>query len=523
MPGADAQTKVLIARGYVKQKKTALAANYFEKVYKQDKKWIKGKKTPIKVLFNNKKYAIAGDLATEYLKSTDSKDPQVREIQVKSFEATKASPSVLRKSMNEMVALDPGTKNWWLKLAKLDLEAKDTAKAIQHSKTWVERHPKSVAGYKFLVPLIKDRKKEQATYVMCLDKLIELEPKQAGAKRLELGFLRYQQKDYVSAEKMLSESSKTYSKNAKLWFTLGKIRSRSEFKGTGVPEYEKAFQLEPTNLKYARTISGLLKDDKQIKANLKLFQLLGKNSPTVTERIKLAKSLYLNGNYPASAREWDGLLKMDQAFATSEPMSVRSFLKADQLGKAIKYAGNFAKDLDFNKTLADKLYAKGQKKEAVHYYEIVWGLQATDAKVAIRMAQIYEGLNQTKKAMNAYSRAMELKPDDKTLPKKYMELAAKLKDPGEKRTAFEYVVAKDPKAHAAHYELAQIYLKQKDQNAAYRSLDNALKISPKNTTYMKMLPQVIRTDAQIANNFTRLGYCITTKNTARREFWPQIT
>ena len=83
-----------------------------------------------------------------------------------------------------------------------------------------------------------------------------------------------------------------------------------------------------------------------------------------------------------------------------------------------------------NHSLGDKLFGRGQRKDAAKYYERAWSLQSSDEKLITRLAEIYESLGQTKKAMDSYARAMEINPKDKLKQKKYMEMASKLKDSG---------------------------------------------------------------------------------------------
>jgi tetratricopeptide (TPR) repeat protein len=521
--GADLHLKMLLARGYALHKDPASARKYYQQVYQKDKKLLKGRKGPIITFYNNKKYKLAAKLAGEYLASTDSSDRKIKEIQVKSLENSKAGNAELRRAIKELIALDAGTKAWWLNLARLDLAAKDTAAAIKHAKIWIERNPESINGYSFILPLVSGRKGEEKTYQIVLNRLIKTGPKDKAPEwRLELGFFLYWQKNLPEAEKLLSKSSKKYPKNARLWYTLGKIYETPGFKGNGKEQFKKAYELEPKKVEYVRTYASFLNSHKEIKENLKLFKFLVKNKPEPLERIKLAKAYYLNEDYAYSARAWG---EVSSTLLANEVMAMHCYLKLGQVEEVLKYAKNFPNDYELNLTLARKLVGEGRKKDAIHFFKTAWALKKSDPAILKEMAAIYEYLLQKDKALEvwkqysetqlkakkrsevklAYEHMLKLGKFNFTFTEKLLTMYLEDGDLDKLEAQLKAIIAKQPKFPDAHFWMAKMYLKRNQSGMALEPLHKAIKLAPGNIQYIELLGGIFYASDEFARVVGTLG------------------
>ncbi|MFC1585138.1 tetratricopeptide repeat protein, partial [Fibrobacterota bacterium] len=518
----DPYTKLLLAQAFALNKQNSAARKYYRQVYQKDKKLLKGRRRPVLIFFQSKKYSLAAELAREYLDSTDSRDREIREIQVKSYQKTKADKVELHKAMSELVLLDSGTRAWWLDLARLDLDSKDTTAALEHAKIWVERNPKSEEGYSFLLPLVSSLKEEEKTYMTALTRLIEIGPKQKlELRHLELGLLLYKQKNFPEAEKLLSKSTRAFSMNPELWYTLGKIYNSPEFKGTGKEQFQKANKLEPRNPEYARTYASFLTSDAEIKANLRVFKRLENNSPTDVERVKLAKSYYLNGDYASSARAWN---ELDSAIA-KEPLALQCYLKLGQLEELIKNAAHFSNDYQVNLVLAQKLLKEGRKKTALRFYEIAWGLDSSNSAMLADMASIHEYLYHKQKAMetwetygdlqlksknrnqakSAYEHVLRLGEKDYKFKEQLMKLYLEDNDLDKLETMLKGILKEKADLHEAHFWMAKMYVKRNQSGKAVDFLNKAITYAPDNLQYIEMLGTIYYLHGELSKVVKVLG------------------
>ena len=333
-PGARPELQALAARGYAKKKNSLMASRLFADVYAKAPKLLEGNRDAIVTLYDAKNYELSGSLAEKFL-NTNSTDKPIREIQVNSYLETKKPAEKLRSAIIALSSIDSaGATKWSMRLAELDLSVRDTSMAILHSRQWLEKNPRGVDGWKFLLPLVAKRPGQEDVYIQVLEKLVVLEPANRARYDLELGNLYFDKGNFEEAEKSLSNAVKTSPANAKLWYRLGETEIKLHKDKESIPKFGRAYQLDPTNLTYARSYSRNVTTKEEIKGNLPLFKTLNQSGPSVEERKKLAISYFLNSDFPNSAKEWDWLLKADSSLAETEPMVSDAFMRSGQTAKA---------------------------------------------------------------------------------------------------------------------------------------------------------------------------------------------
>ena len=333
-PTAKPELQAMVARGYAKRKNNPLAAKLYAEAYAKNPKLVEGQREAVVAVYEVKNLELAGALAAAYL-ATDDKDRAIHEIQVNSYMATNKSPDKMRDAIKGLAALDPdGATKWSMKLAQLDLAAKDTLAAIGHAKEFLDKNPKNTEGWRFLAPLVARRTGQEDTYIGVLEKLVVLEPANRGRYDLELGNLYLDKGSFEDAEKSLLSASKASPANAALWFKLGETEVKLRKDKDAAEKYQRAYLLDKSNLTYARAYATSVDTKEEIKGNLPLFQLLSQNGPSVDERKKLAQAYFLTGDFAKAAVEFDWLIKGDPAYATTEPMVSESYMRSGQTAKA---------------------------------------------------------------------------------------------------------------------------------------------------------------------------------------------
>ncbi|MEO7427001.1 MAG: tetratricopeptide repeat protein, partial [Fibrobacteria bacterium] len=333
-PNAKPELQALVARGYAKRKNNAMAAKLYADAYAKNPKLLEGQREAVVTVYEAKNMELSGALAEKYL-LTDDKDRVIREIEVNSFIATNKPTDKLREAIKGLSALDPDAANKWaMRLAQLDLAARDTASAIEHAKDFLDKNPKNAEGWRFLAPLVAKRPGQEDTYISALEKLVQLEPANRGRYDLELANLYLAKGSYEEAEKSLLNASKASPANASLWFKLGETETKLRKDKEAAEKYQRAYLLDKGNLTYARAYAASVDSKDEIRANLPLFQLLAANGPSVDERRKLAQAYFLSGDYANAAKEFDALVKADASVGTSEPMVSEAYMRSGQTAKA---------------------------------------------------------------------------------------------------------------------------------------------------------------------------------------------
>ncbi len=104
-------------------------------------------------------------------------------------------------------------------------------------------------------------------------------------------------------------------------------------------------------------------------------------------------------------------------------------------------------------------------------------------------------------------------PRNKKSQTQYLNTVEKLKDSLELEKALDFVTRKDPKSHYAHFWQGQILLNKGDSAQAYKSLQKAYRLQPKNKQYRDMFLASISGDKQILNNFKLLTKVYSYKKT----------
>ena len=279
-PNAKPELQAMVARGYAKRKNNPMAAKLYADAYAKNPKLVEGQREAVVATYEVKNLELAGALAASYL-ATDDKDRAIREIQVNSYMATNKSPEKLRDAIKGLAALDPdGAAKWSMRLAQLDLAAKDTSAAIGHAREFLDKNPKNTEGWRFLVPLVSRRPGQEDTYITVLEKLVQLEPANRGRYDLELGNLYLAKGNFEDAERSLLSASKASPANAALWYKLGETETKLRKDKEAAEKYQRAYLLDRTNLTYARAYAASVDTKDEIKASLPLFQLLSQNGPS---------------------------------------------------------------------------------------------------------------------------------------------------------------------------------------------------------------------------------------------------
>ncbi|MEO6098074.1 MAG: tetratricopeptide repeat protein, partial [Fibrobacteria bacterium] len=330
-PAPTAQLLTLLGRGFSLYKNQAKAAEAYARVLRMDARLLEGHRQPIIDLYGVKEYSSAGILAERFL-TANPKDGDILRIHVDALAQTNAPPAKLRAAIQNLVAAEPYDDKWYLRLAELDLAAKDTAAALNHGREWAKMHPDDRRGQQFVEPLAF-KAKDGDLYFAALDNLARMDPANQAQYEVKMGYYFYENGKWSQAAEALGKLSASFPNDARFWYRLGSSQARLGREGSGVA-LEKAYRLEPGNAQYAHGFGAALADDADLKANLDVFRVIGRNNPDKVERRKLAHALFLAGDFGAAAREWDWFLSNDPGVTIADSTAGMSFLRAGQTAKA---------------------------------------------------------------------------------------------------------------------------------------------------------------------------------------------
>jgi tetratricopeptide (TPR) repeat protein len=475
-PGPSAPTLLLIGRGFSLFKNKEKAAEAYARVLRMDAKLIEGHRQPILDLSAVKNHADAARLADAYM-AKDPKDEEILRIRVASLDAINAPPARLRGAIRDLVAAEPYNDVWYLKLAELDLAAKDTAAALAHGREWTKQHPDDKRGLQFVEPLAA-KAKDADLYFTVLDNQARLEPANQAAYELKMGYFFFDQGKWSQACEVLGKLSASFPGEAKYWYRLGLSQAKLGREGADA-SLEKAYRLETANVEYARAFGAAISEDGALKANADVFRLLGRNRPDNGERRKLARALYLNGDYGTAAREWEALLALDPAAANDDSTAGLAFLKAGQVNRAKpileKRLAEHPRDVQLLATLSELYSKEGDGKRKMGMMERLVQEDQNVGDYLLRLARDKEKAGQAAEALAFYSQWTFRHQEDATALKAYRDLAERQKDTTSLIEALRYLTQIKGGDRAWRFQLAELYFARSGET---KELEELVKANP---------------------------------------------
>jgi DNA-binding SARP family transcriptional activator len=428
---------------------------------------------PILDLYAVKDYAAAGALAERYVQA-DGKDLEIRRLHASALAQANAPPARLRAALQGLVGIEPYNEDWYLRLAELDLAAGDRAAALKNAREWTKLHPDDAKGLRFLEPLAREAK-DSELYLATLDNLARVEP--ANAARHELGMAYHLQETgrHSHAVEIFAKLTGSFQADARFWHRYGTAQARIGREGAGAA-LERAYRLDPGNAEYARAFAASLTTDAGMRANLAVFkQLAAREGLNQKERVRLARALYLAGDFAASAREWDGLLASDPSLADST--AGLAYLKAGQTSKAKpllerRLAQN-PRDVGLLATLAELHGREGDGRKRMDLMERLVSEDQGHGDYLLRLAREKERAGQGADALRYYSQWVFRRQDDAGALAAYRSLADRQKDTSALIESLRYLTQL-PGADRAHkFQLAELYYTRSGETREIRELVKA--------------------------------------------------
>ncbi|MDB5048016.1 MAG: prsT [Fibrobacteres bacterium] len=475
-PAPTAQLLILLGRGFSLYRNQARAAEAYARVLRMEPKLLEGHRQPILDLYGVKDYAAAAALSERFL-AANPKDADILGINVSSLSETGAPPAKLRAAIQNLVAAEPYDDKWYYRLAELDLAARDTAGAIQHGREWTKMHPEDKRGLLFVEPLAA-KAKDGELYANTMDNLSRLDPSNQSAYDLKMGYFFFENGQWSQAAEALTKLSAAFPNDAKFWNRLGVSQVKLGRDGAELA-LEKAYRLQPDNPGYARGYAACLASDAELKANLDLFRMLGRNSPDKGEKHKLARALYLSGDYGAAAREWDWFLANDPNAVATDSTAGLSFLRAGQVNKAKpileKRLASNPRDVGLLATLSEVYAKEGDGKRKMGMMERLVQEDQTVGDYLLRLARDKDKAGQPAEALALYSQWTFRHPDDAAALKSYRDLAEKQKDTTALIEALRYLTQVKSPERAYRFQLSELYFARSGET---KELEELVKANP---------------------------------------------
>ncbi len=439
-----------------------------------------GNRDVLVTCFKGKNWPLVADLSVRYFKLHPDFDKEILQMQVMAYQNTGKSDDAIRGVLEQLLTLDEDDAGALLRLAELDLHARDTASTLQHLRACLMTHPNELRAYSMMLPLVDNRPDEVATYLVTLEKIALLD----STRRIDcwerLANLYEGHKNYREAHRLLSRLVRVRPKDPTLWFRLGKMRAELQLGDMGTAMFRRAWELEPQNLTYARTYAQTLRTRPEIAARLDLFRFLDAHAPLPQETHGLAIGLFYHGDYPASAAAWDRFFaRQPDARTDVEIEAAQAYWRTGQWAKALPFyemrLEHTLRPLYVLDTL-EALYAHvGNEDKRVKALQHLVQLDPTYKDFQLQLAQAREKHGQPAVAVDLYGQWTARHPRDLPPLLSMRRLADSLRDTAALETALRDLVQL-PKPQAAHIcQLAELdYL----QTGALEPLEHAVKIDP---------------------------------------------
>jgi tetratricopeptide (TPR) repeat protein len=450
------ELNLLLGRGYSAYKNRPRAAEAFAKVLSENPDLLDGMRQPILDLYAVKDYASAGALAERYVKK-EGNDVEVRRIHADALFRGDAPPARQRAAIQGLVDLEPYNETWYLRLARLDLAAGDQAAALKHAREWVRIHPDDPEGLRFIEPLAA-KAKDSDLYLGTLGSLARVD--QAGAARHELRMAEHLVAigKHSQAAEIMGKLAGSFQADAAFWHKYGSVQAKLGREGAGAA-LEKAYKLDPGNMEYARGFAASLTTDDAMRANLAVFKTLSRDGMTLKERARLARALYLSGDYRSSAKEWDGILGSDPSLADST--AGLAYLKSGQAAKAKplleKRLAEDPGDVLLLATLAELYGREGDQKKRMGAMERLVQEDHSHGDYVLRLAREKERAGAGAEALRYYSQWTFRHQDDANALLAFRNLAEKMKDTSSLMESLRYLTRLAGADRAHGFQLAELY------------------------------------------------------------------
>ncbi len=475
-PAPTPQLLVLLGRGYSVYKNQARAAEAYGRVLAANPKLLEGHRQPILDLFAVKDYPAAEQLVEKVIVK-DPKDVDMRRIQVACLSETHAPPAKLRAAIGALVALEPYDDKWYLRLAELDLAARDSTAARLHAREWVKMHPDDKRGLEFLEPLAFKAHDEEA-YFSALDNMARLDPANQAAFDLKMAYYQYEAGKYSLAAEALGKLASAYPNDARFWNRLGVSLLKLGRDNASEP-LGKAYHLEPGNLEYARNFAASLSEDAELKANAEVFKTLRRGPMTMGENRKLARALFLTGDYSSSARIWDLLAAADPDSAVTDSTAGLAYLRSGQVNKAKpllekRLAAN-PRDVSLLATLAEMYSRQGDAKGKMAAMEKLVQEDGSVGDYVLRLARDKEKAGQAAEALSLYSQWTFKHADDVPALKSFHDLADRQKDTTSLIDALRMLARIPGTDRGYRFQLAETYYARSGET---KELEELVKANP---------------------------------------------
>ncbi len=329
---------MLLGQGYALQEKWQESAENYTLVHRMNTKRLWGVRDIILACYHGKNFDLTGELTEKYFEKKQDFDKEIRQIQILCYEKTLRDPGLIRKCLQLLLAVDKDNAGGQLRLAELDLKAKDTVAAIQNIRNCLTTSPNEARAYRMLLPLISTLRADQrVTYVVVLEKLAQLDTAQRASYQSQLAEFYFSRKNLRQAARLWTEVVASRPNAADIWYRLGQCRNQLQAEDQGIACFQKAYQLQPKNLSFAHTYAQALTTPENFKTNLNLYQFVEDHGPSRIERFGLAMAYFYNENYRGSAKAWDKYYSESASPEKFVPEAALAYLRTSQPSKALPF------------------------------------------------------------------------------------------------------------------------------------------------------------------------------------------
>jgi tetratricopeptide (TPR) repeat protein len=418
----------------------------------------------------------------------------------------------------QVVLLNPNANIEYKTLGDLLMGQKKAGEAMENYRKYLDKSPDD-ERIESVVGLYLQGKKQYKEALACLEKVKEAKL-QTVALHMAIADCYYQTTNFQKAaeayakaraqapgrailEELLKPLADCYEKTGRQLDAAKAYEAYVKLPGVKDADasYKQAALRESTERSVAMTIfqANTLVFPQDARNFVRLGVMLSEDPAQVNKTIEmLQKASVLDPNDPLV---WQ---KLSDAYHNAG-------ITGKELSASIKLAALVPGNMEANRRAAGILYKKKQFAQAIPYLEKITANSPQDAEIMLMLADANMQTKNPQKAVEIYSKAKDLQPDNVKL---WLDLIAAAEDAGLSEKVAQSkggladldrkIAAKDPKALDSRVRLAQYLLNKNDFDAAYPVYKELAVLMPKDKQVFGRLVEIAQKKGVTADEFNYL-------------------
>ena len=320
------------------------------------------------------------------------------------------------EAYNRSLELKPEDRDLYVFIGSLQASQKLFPEAEKTFMKMINKFPEEKEGYFYLGKVyIEDKQYDKA--IETFRSLVDKRPDSEGQVHVEMGGIYMLQKKYPEAEEEFRQAVKLdpFSVTARL--NLGQALAGQKKHTESLEVFEELAKLAPSNLGIQIKMALIMAEQKQFdKAKEILDQILQSKPGWDQVRFYLGRVLREQGKLEDAEKEFTQIRKGQPTFLNSRIMLSIMFLKARELGKAVRYINEAieseSKDADLYHIKGSILEELYRYEEAAEAYKAALALDEKNTRIRYSLGNVNEKSGRRTRGLEEMEKVIGEKPDD---------------------------------------------------------------------------------------------------------------